>query len=103
MDVLVFKSRPSPGGIALEVRVPFRELAQQLQERLKVVELYKDVPRGRKRQGWKKEFLASLRGAARDMGDVSADEVLKAVRAYRNRKKEKAEVTCEAETEAARA
>jgi len=103
MDVLVFKSRPSPGGIALEVRVPFRELAQQLQERLKLVELYKDVPRGRKRQGWKKEFLASLREAARDMGDVSADEVLRAVRAYRNPKKEKAEVTCKAETEAARA
>jgi len=103
VDVLVFKSRPSRGGIAVEVRVPFRELAQQLQERLRLVELYKDVPRGRKRQGWKKEFLASLREAARDMGDVSADEVLKAVREYRNPKKEKAEVTVEAESEAARA
>ncbi len=103
VDVIVFKSRPSPGGIAVEVKVPFRELAQQLEERLQRVELYKDLPRGRKRRGWKKEFLATLREAALDMGDVSTDEVLKAIRQYRNEKKQRPEVTVEAEAEAARA
>jgi hypothetical protein len=101
MDVIVFKSRPSPGGIAVEVKVPFRELAQQLEERLQLVGLYKDLPRGRKRPGWKKEFLATLREAAQDMGDVSTEEVLKAIAQYRNEKKQKPEVTVEAESQAA--
>jgi hypothetical protein len=101
--ILVFKSRPSPGSIAVEVRVPFRELAQQLEERLQRVELYKDLPRGRKRPGWKREFLATLREAAREMGDVSPEEAVKAVRQYRNENKHRPEVTVEAEPEAARA
>ncbi len=103
MEVIVFKSRPSPGGIAVEVKVPFRELAQRLEERLQMVELYKDLPRGRKRPGWKKEFLATLKEMAQDMGDVPTEEVLKAIRQYRNEKKQKPEVTVEAEPEAARA
>lgn len=103
VDIIVFKSRPSPGGIAVEVKVPFRELAQQVEERIRLVELYKDLPRGRKRRGWKKEFLASLGEAAQDMGDVSSEEILKAIRQYRTEKKQKPEVTVEAEAEAARA
>ena len=103
LDVVVFKSRPSPGVIAVEVKVPFRELAQNVDERLQQVDLYKDLPRGRKRPGWKKEFLATLREAAQDMGDVNTDEVLNAVRQYRNEKKGKPEVTVETEPEAARA
>jgi hypothetical protein len=102
-DILVFKSRASPGSIAVEVKVPFRELAEQLEERLQRVELYKDLPRGRKRPGWKREFLATLRKAAREMGDVSPEEALKAVREYRNENKQRPEVTVEAEPEAARA
>jgi hypothetical protein len=102
-DILVFKSRPSRGSIAVEVKVPFRELAQQLEERLQRVELYKDLPRGRKRPGWKREFLDTLREAARGMGDVSPEEVLRTVRQYRNENKQRPEVTVEAEPEAARA
>ncbi len=102
MDVIVFKSRPSPGVVAVEVKVPFRELAQNVDERLQLVDLYKDLPRGRRRPGWKKEFLASLREAARGMGEVSAEEVLEAIRQYRSEKSQKPEVTIEAEPEAAR-
>ena len=101
-DTLVFKSRPSPGSVVVEVKVPFRELAQQLEERLQPVELYKDLPRGRKRPGWKREFLATLRGAAREMGAVFPEEALKTVRQYRNDKKQRPEVTVEAESEASR-
>lgn len=103
VDVIVFKVRPSPGGIVIEVKVPFRELAQRVEERLQLVELYKDLPRGRKRRGWKKEFLATLEEAARDMGDASKADVLKVIRQYRNEKKQKPEVTVEAEPQAARA
>ena len=95
-DFVVFKSRPSPGGTAVEVKVPFRELARQLEERLKLAELYKDLPRGRKRRGWKSEFLATLIEAAQDMGNVPTEEVLKVIRRYRNEKKQKPEVTVEA-------
>ncbi len=102
LDVIVFKSRPSPEVAAVEVKVPFRELAQNVDERLQLVDLYKDLPRGRKRPGWRKEFLATLREAAQDLGDVNTDEVLKAVRQYRNEKKVKPEVTVETEPEAAR-
>ena len=102
-DILVFKSRPSPGSVVVEVKVPFRELVQQLEERLQRVELYKDLPRGRKRPGWNREFLATLREAAREMGDVSTEEVVNTVREYRNEKKRRPEVTVEAEPEAARA
>ena len=73
----------------VEVKVPFRELTLQLEERLQRVELYKDLPTGRKRPGWKKEFMASLKEAAREMGDVSPQEVLKTVRRYRNEKKQR--------------
>ena len=103
VDILVFKSRPSPGSVVVEVKVPFRQLTQQLEERLQRVELYKDLPRGRKRPGWKKELLVTLREAAREMGDVSPEEVLKTVRQYRNENKQRPEVTVEAEPEAARA
>ncbi len=99
VDILVFKSRPSPGSIVVEVKVPFRELAQQLEERLQRVELYKDLPRGRKRPGWKREFLTTLREAAREMGDVSSEEVLKAVRQYRNENKQRPEVTVDAKSQ----
>ena len=103
LDVLLFKSRPSPAAVAVEVKVPFRELAQNVDERLQQVELYKDLPRGRKRPGWRKELLATLREAAQDMGDVNTEEVLKAARQYRNEKKVRPEVTVETEPEAARA
>jgi len=46
-------------------------------------DLYRDLPRGRKRRGWKKEFLESLTEVARDIGEVSDEEILRTVRAYR--------------------
>lgn len=101
-EVIVFKSRPLPGGIAVEVKVPFRELAQQLEERLKLAELYKDLPRGKKRRGWKKEFLATLSEAAQDMGNIPTGELLKNIRQYRNQKRQRPEVTIEPDAEAAR-
>jgi hypothetical protein len=49
--------------------------------------LYKDMPRGRKRRGWKKEFLESLTEAAKDIGEVSEEEILRTVRTYRKEKR----------------
>jgi len=54
---------------------------------MKRADLYKDLPRGRKRRGWKKEFLESLRLAARDIGEISEEEILRTVRSYRKEKR----------------
>jgi len=43
-------------------------------------DLYKDLPRRRKRRGWKKEFLESLSDAAKDIGEISEEEILRTVR-----------------------
>ena len=46
-------------------------------------DLYKDLPRRRKRRGWKKEFLESLSDAAKDIGEISEEEIFRTVRTYR--------------------
>jgi hypothetical protein len=80
----------------LKLGVPFRALGERLQERMRRTDLYKDLPRGRKRRGWKKEFLASLSEAAKDIGEVSEEEILHTVRNYR-RERRTPEITVAAE------
>jgi hypothetical protein len=46
-------------------------------------ELYRDLPRGRKRPGWKKEFLDALSDAAQDIGEISEEEIQRTIRSYR--------------------
>jgi hypothetical protein len=50
-------------------------------------DLYRDLPRGRKRRGWKRESLESLTEAAEEIGGVSDEEILKTVRAYRRERR----------------
>jgi len=60
--------------------VLFRVLEEQVEERMNRADLYKDLPRRRKRRGWKKEFLESLSDAAKDIGEISEEEILRTVR-----------------------
>ena len=46
-------------------------------------DLYRDMPRGRKRAGWKKEFLDALTNAAKDLGEISEEEIQRTIRSYR--------------------
>jgi hypothetical protein len=62
-------------------------LEEKVAERLAKADLYKDLPRGRKRRGWKKEFLESLSEAAKDLGEISEEEILHTVRTYRREKR----------------
>ena len=80
----------------LKLGVPFRALGERIQERMRRTDLYKDLLRGRKRRGWKKEFLASLSEAAKDIGEVSEEEILNTVRNYR-RERRTPEITVAAE------
>ena len=46
--------------------------------------IYRDIPRGRKRKGWKEEFLRTLKDAASDVWDLSEKQIIESVRTYRS-------------------
>jgi hypothetical protein len=77
------RSRPVTGKDPVEIKIPLRSLALELKKALPRAAAYRDLPRGRKRPGWKKDFLRSLQAAAVEMGDVSEEEILKTVRETR--------------------
>jgi len=84
---IVFKCQLSAEEDPIKVGVPFRALGKQLQEQMTRADLYGDLPRGRKRRGWKKEFLDSLTETARDIGEVPDEDILQTVRAYRKERR----------------
>jgi hypothetical protein len=84
---MVFHCRLAAEEEPIKLGVPFRALGAQIEERMSRADLYKDLPRGRKRRGWKKEFLASLTEAAKDIGEVSEEEILHTVRSYRKERR----------------
>jgi hypothetical protein len=69
-------SRPFPGSEAIEIKIPVRSLVEGIEERLPLAGVCKDLPTGRKRAGWKADFLDTLRDAAVDLGDLSEDDIL---------------------------
>ena len=77
------QSRPANGKDAVEIRIPLRSLALELEKQLPRATVSPDLPRGRKRLGWKKDFLSSLEAAAAEMGDVSEEQILKMVQETR--------------------
>lgn len=91
-------SRPLDGTDGVEIKIPVRSLARQLEDQIPLALAYKDFPKGRKRAGWKKEFLQNIKKAARDLGDISEENILKAVREYRSGRKKLPEITVVART-----
>jgi hypothetical protein len=80
---IIFNCRLAAEEEPIKLGVPFRSLGEQIEERMSRADLYRDLPRGRKRRGWKKEFLESLAEAAKDIGEVSEEEILHTVGTYR--------------------
>jgi hypothetical protein len=93
---IVFYFSVGQQGDPIKVGVPVRDLGEEIKERMNKAGLYKDKPRGRKRKGWKKEFLNSLSEAAKEIGEISEEEILQTVRGYR-REKRAPEITIAAE------
>jgi hypothetical protein len=93
---MVFHCRLTAEQEPIKLGVPFRALGEQIEERTSRADLYKDLPRGKKRRGSKKKFLESLTEAARDIGEVSDEEILRTVRSYR-RERRAPEITVAAE------
>jgi len=80
---VVFTCRLSAEEEPIKLAVPFRSLGEQIDQGLNRAELYRDLPRGRKRAGWKKEFLQTLSEAAKDIGEISEEEIQRTIRSYR--------------------
>jgi hypothetical protein len=78
------------------VMIPLGALAAEIERRLPLAELAKDLPRGRKRPGWKRQFFGALRDASADLEGVSEKQILDAVRKIRTRRS-KPELTVVAE------
>ncbi|MGH9785405.1 MAG: hypothetical protein ACRD88_14600, partial [Terriglobia bacterium] len=87
------RSRPARGQEPIEIRIPLRNLAKELDERLPLAVVYQDLPKGRKRPGWKREFTRSLESAARDLSGVTESQITEAVRGYRADKRRLPEIT----------
>jgi hypothetical protein len=96
-NYVVFSCRLAAEKQPIKLGVPFRALEAQVEEGMNRAELYRDLPRGRKRRGWKKEFLESLTEAAKDIGEVSEEEIFRTVRTYRKEKRAP-KITVAAET-----
>jgi hypothetical protein len=91
-------SRPLNGTDAVEIKIPVRSLARELEDQIPLASAHKDLPKGRKRAGWKKQFLQNLQKAAGDLGDISEQNILEAVREYRSGRKKLPEITVVART-----
>jgi len=86
-EYVVFTCRFSPEEEPIKLGIPLRSLGQQVDRGLSRAGLYRDIPRGRKRKGWKKEFLESLSEAAKDLGEISEEEIMRTVRAFRQERR----------------
>ena len=95
---ICLRSRPVNGTDAVEIKIPVRSLARELEDQLPLASAYKDLPKGRKRAGWKKDFVRNLEKAGADLGDISEEEILKTVRQYRSGRKKLPEITVVART-----
>jgi hypothetical protein len=67
-------------------------MANGLNEQLPLAAVYQDLPRGRKRPGWKREFTRNLEAAA-DLSGVSESQVAEAIRGFRFEKSKLPEIT----------
>ena len=90
---LTLRSLPARGLEPIEVRIPLRDLAKELNEQLPLAAVCQDLPRGRKRPGWKREFTRSLEVAANELSGVTESQVADAIRGFRAEKKRLPEIT----------
>jgi hypothetical protein len=95
---ICLRSRPLNGIDAVEIKIPIRSLAQELNDQLPLASAHRDLPKGRKRAGWKKDFLRSAQRAAAHLGDISEEQILKRIDEYRSGRKKLPEITVVART-----
>ena len=87
------RSRPARGKDAVEVKIPLRSLAKELEEQLPLASAYPDLPKGRKRPEWKREMMDSFHAAGSDLRNVSERQILETIRKYRAERKKLPEIS----------
>ena len=73
--------------------IPLGSLAREVEAQLPLAAAQKDLPRGRRQAGWRKELSSALEEASQQIGAVADSEVLAAVQAHRRRPRVLPEVT----------
>ena len=91
-DALLLTCSPGKGRSPVEIKIPLRELKRELEESMPLANAVRDLPRGRKRRGWKEEFVKTLQQAGDDIGVISEQDILKRLRAYRSERKTQPEI-----------
>jgi plasmid maintenance system antidote protein VapI len=86
-EYVIFTCRFSPEEEPIKLGIPFRSLDAEIELGMSRAALYRDMPRGRKRAGWKDEFLEVLSDAAKDLGQISEEEILRTIRMYREQRR----------------
>jgi len=86
-EYVVFTCRFSAEEEPIKLGVPFRSLGDEIEQGMSRADLYRDMPRGRKRAGWEKEFLEALSDAAKDIGEISEEEIQRTIRTYREERR----------------
>ncbi len=96
---LIITSRLSPNAAPVEVRVPVARLNSDIEQQLPVARAVPDLPRGRKRATWKREFRQALEEAATDLGSLKRNQILRAVQDYRKKRKNSPEISVALQTQ----
>ena len=94
--MVCLKAKFYPDEPPLMVMIPLGALAAELERRLPLADIARDLPRGRKRPGWKREFLKTLSDASADLEGVSEKQILDTIRKVRSQRN-KPELTVVAE------
>jgi hypothetical protein len=77
------EAKSGSGEPPLKFLIPLAALARELRDRLPLASVARDLPRGRKRPGWKMEFQQALQEAAVDLGELSEADILAALREHK--------------------
>jgi hypothetical protein len=81
------KNRPP-----VEIVIPVGTLRRELEARLPMAAAAVDLPRGRKRRGWKAEFLQAVQNAAGDLPTLSDAIILSVVKQVRRESRIRPEI-----------
>jgi len=86
------QSSPGKNRPPAEIVIPVGTLRRELEARLPMAEVAVDLPRGRKRRGWKAEFLQAVQDAAGDLPALSDADILSAVKQVRRESRIRPEI-----------
>lgn len=91
--VILLRSLPPRGQRPVEIRIPLGSLARELEEQMPKAAAARDLPRGRRRAGWREEMSKALEETAKQIGNISGREILAKVKADRRQRRVLPEVT----------